>query len=384
MLPDTGGDGIRFETGNPLGNGARQMTNLGTGGLPALVDGRQQLGERVREGLDALILQFLGDGIHRDACLGQSGQSLVGFVQAARERDGRIAMVAEGVQRGGRHSVDRIGADQVIDVDRIGVSGILGAGRRPQRTLHARAVTGFERRETRRGKGLFEGLVGQLGIGDGRQAAQWRILGQARIDLAIDARDEERGHRGDLVDGLPCRHAVFEAAQVSLHHFGVALQREDQSHVDIDARGNGLTDGGDAFLRGGDFDHQVWAGDTVPKLLCLLVGAFRIAREERADFQADIAVAAAGLVIERTEQVGGGADVFDGQLPEDLLRVPARPGQRDQGRVVIVGLGDGVVEDGRVGGHAADIAALDHGLELTILQETTLDVVVPKGLAEGG
>ena len=105
-------------------------------------------------------------------------------------------------------------------------------------------------------------------------------------------------------------------------------------------------------------------------------------REIWADFEADVAIAAIGFFIQRREGIARGFDIFDGKLPEDLLRIPACPGKRRERRVVIVRLRDGVIEDGRVGRHAANIAAFDHGFEFAVFQQFTLDVVVPDGLTE--
>ncbi len=113
-------------------------------------------------------------------------------------------------------------------------------------------------------------------------------------------------------------------------------------------------------------------------------GGIHVVSEVRVDLDADVAVAAVRLLVQRREQIARGANVFDGKLPEDFLRVPARPGERREGGVVIVRPGDGVVEDGRVGGHAADVAAFDHGFEFAVFQLAALDVVHPEGLTEGG
>ena len=106
-------------------------------------------------------------------------------------------------------------------------------------------------------------------------------------------------------------------------------------------------------------------------------------RQRRVDFERDVAVRAFALTIERGEQIAGLAYIFDGQLPENLLGIPPGPGQRDERSVVVFRFDDGFVENGWIGSNAADIAAGDHGRQVAIFEQATLDVVVPQGLAEG-
>jgi len=79
-----------------------------------------------------------------------------------------------------------------------------------------------------------------------------------------------------MINGMSGSQMIFQAGQVGVHHLGVALQREDQSHIDIDSRGNGMPNGRYTFLRGRDLDHEVGPGDTRPKLLGLCGGRIRI------------------------------------------------------------------------------------------------------------
>src|SRR5260370_23431122 len=54
-----------------------------------------------------------------------------------------------------------------------------------------------------------------------------------------------------------------------------------------------------------------------------------------------------------------------------------------QGIGVFVRLGDRLLEDRRIGGHALQAVALDHGGELAIRDQTLLEVIQPGGLATG-
>src|SRR5271157_2630907 len=104
----------------------------------------------------------------------------------------------------------------------------------------------------------------------------------------------------------------------------------------------------------------------------------------RADLQGNVAIAAIAGTVQWQKQVAGRDHVFNHQLPEDFLRFPAAPGQGLQGRIIIMGTGDGVEKDGGVGGHPADFTAGDHLGQLAVFELTTLDVIQPEGLTEGG
>ena len=141
--------------------------------------------------------------------------------------------------------------------------------------------------------------------------------------------------------------------------------------------------GRNTFQRGGNLDHQVRPIHPLPELFGLGQRPGGIMCQRRADFQRNVAIRAFALAVHGRELVAGIPDVFDGKLPEDLLGIPAGPGQWDERRFVVVRLGDGVEENGWIGGDAADIAACDHGSQLAILEQAALDVIVPEGLTQG-
>src|SRR5262249_12469555 len=94
------------------------------------------------------------------------------------------------------------------------------------------------------------------------------------------------------------------------------------------------------------------------------------------------AVVAAGRVVDRPEDVRGGADVGDRERLEDRGRVlPGGSGGADV-LVVQLGLGDRLLEDGRVGGHPAQAVLLDQTLQLGTLVQIAANEVVPDALAE--
>ena len=70
------------------------------------------------------------------------------------------------------------------------------------------------------------------------------------------------------------------------------------------------------------------------------------------------------LVEGRAQEVGAVADVRVGELEEDRARVEAVVRRRAERAVVELGVADGLLEDGRVGGHAADAVVGDQAREL--------------------
>ena len=75
-------------------------------------------------------------------------------------------MIFECVERFRRQRIDRFGADEILDIENVGVLWILRAGAGPQRPLDARpALT--QRREAFAVKDLEKTLINYFGIGDG-------------------------------------------------------------------------------------------------------------------------------------------------------------------------------------------------------------------------
>jgi hypothetical protein len=102
----------------------------------------------------------------------------------------------------------------------------------------------------------------------------------------------------------------------------------------------------------------------------------------RRDLEADEAVAPVALVVERAKHVRGVAHVLDGQGLVDLERRLAGPGELGDGLLVVLALVDGLLEDGRVRGDAAQAVALDHPRKLAGADQAALDEVEPRTLAE--
>ncbi len=54
----------------------------------------------------------------------------------------QLAVIAEGVERGGRNGVHRVRPDQFFDVQHVAIGWILGAGAGPEHALRLRALGG--------------------------------------------------------------------------------------------------------------------------------------------------------------------------------------------------------------------------------------------------
>ena len=124
----------------------------------------------------------VGDVVEVDADRGQVVEHLAGAVEVGVDGAGQRAVVLERVERGLGHRVDRVRADEGVDVERVGVVGVLGRRRRPQRPLHPGAPGGQRLPAVAR-EALEEQLVGELGVGHRRLAPQGeRLVGADRVE----------------------------------------------------------------------------------------------------------------------------------------------------------------------------------------------------------
>ena len=132
----------------------------------------------------------------------------------------------------------------------------------------------------------------------------------------------------------------------------------------------------------GTFTIDVGAIDRAPQPARLAQAARGVVREGRRDLDAHVAVRPARALEHRQEDVGGRLNVLDDQRVDDGLRRAAAGGERRQRGVVLRALRDRLLEDGRIGGEADDVAVADHAREGAGAQQPTVDVVVPGRLAE--
>ena len=162
--------------------------------------------ERLRELLDALALERLDDVVVVDPGGLEVLEHLARALEVLLDRAGAdLAVVVRRLDRVARHRVDRVGPDELLDVEDVAVVGVLGRGRGPQAALRGCALGG-QRLPLVAGEDLLVGLVGELGVGDRELALELVVaadLVEALVGLGVDARDEERGDRGDLLGSPP-------------------------------------------------------------------------------------------------------------------------------------------------------------------------------------
>ena len=111
-------------------------------------------------------------------------------------------------------------------------------------------------------------------------------------------------------------------------------------------------------------------------------GAIRVVRQVRADLDAHAAIDAVRALPNGTQPVARHLDVLHRQPVEDGFGLEAFRHQSPQRLVVVVALGDGQLEDGRIGSDAHDAGVADKGIEFTRNEGAAADEVEPDTLAE--
>ncbi len=194
-----------------------------------------------------------------------------------------LAVVGERVDDRLRHGVDRAGGDQLLDVDHVAVVRVLGRGRRPQRPLRVRAR---RRRAPASGRWRTPRCTPRRRAGRWRwrpcRAAPWprrEPIFSSRLSTSVSTRETKNDATEPiLVRSWPLALACSRPARKASITSRVALQREDQRHVDADALGERGGDRRQAGLGRRDLDEQVGPVDQPPQRLGLgdgLVGLVR-------------------------------------------------------------------------------------------------------------
>ena len=227
-----------------------------------------------------------------------------------------------------------------------------------------------------------EARVGVARVRHGDAPAQGRVFGELRIDGGIDARDEEGGDTGDRVEGVARIEAPFEAGDIGSGDALVDGHAEEERDVHIDAVGDQLGQRLDTGGGAGHLDHHVRAIDQPEEALRFGDGRFTVVLDAGRHLEGDVAVDGAGRLVDGTEGIGGELDILGGESDEGVVGVGlAHADDRLESLLIVARLGDGLVEDGRVGGHARDAAVGDHTVDLTGTEEPAADVVEPDALA---
>ena len=197
------------------------------------------------------------------------------------------------------------------------------------------------------------------------------------VRLRVDARDEEARHRRDIRRVAAAGDEPLEPADVGLDHRRVALEREDQRHVDRPALRDAVLDRGKAGHGRRDLHEHVRLVDLLVQPDRLLERRLAVVGQRRVDLDRDVAVDAARALPDRLHQVAGAADVLHRQLEEDLGRIVLGLQQLAELLVVPVARGERLLEDRRVRGDADDRVLLHQPGELTRLEHLARDRVDP-------
>src|SRR5215208_4377366 len=201
---------------------------------------------------------------------------------------------------------------------------------------------------------LLELLVDDLGVVYGKPALEILApeLLEPPVGLGVHPADEEARHAGNLRRIASAFHESFEAPDVGFCHGAIALEREDQGDVDRDPGRYGVFDRPQALLCGRDLDQQVRAVDHLPQKLRACDGPLRVEGQLRGDLQRHISILVLCLLVNGHEDVASIPDIAHRDMAEDLPRIIRLFGELLELLVVELALGDGLLEDGGVRGHA--------------------------------
>ncbi len=215
-------------------------------------------------------------------------------------------------------------------------------------------------------------------VRDRDAAAQRRVRRQPGVGLRVDPRDEERRDGPHGIDGEALRDAALEPAQVGLDHLFVAIDGEQQRHVDVGPAGGQLLDRAHAGLGRRDLDHHVGQREPLPQPCRLGDRRLGVMREIRGAFERDEALGPGAGLVDRAERAGRAADIAQPELEEQLLRI-ADAGIEQDAQLAVVGAraGDRPGEDRRVRRGAGDRSVADQRRERAAVEQVARERVQP-------
>ncbi len=205
---------------------------------------------------------------------------------------------------------------------------------------------------------------------------------QLGVQEHIDAAQKETGHGRHPPQRLPFRRQGLQARNVGLCHLLIPGQPEQQGNIDVDALADELPDGGQALFGGRHLDQHVGTVQGLPQVPGLFDGAVGVVGQVGIDLQADEAVFAVLPVKQRPEHVRGRAHVRHGEGLIDFLDGLARLGQLPDVLVVVVGPGNGLVENRRIGGNPSQAVFIDKFFQFPGLDHLPADIIQPDALAQ--
>ena len=229
-----------------------------------------------------------------------------------------VAVAESSLDRRVRHRVHRVRAEQLVDVERVRVVGVLRRRRPPERALR-RCARGDQLLPALAREDAGERAVGQLRVGHGGLAAQVLATTPERfVDLQVHARHEEARDRGRAIHGLACLDAALEPAQIGLGDLLVADDREQERDVHVHPARGQFLEGAHACIGARHLDEHVLTADRVAVAAGLRHRGVAVMGERRRKLERDVAVGPVGGLERRPQQVRGVADVEVGEPLEQL------------------------------------------------------------------
>src|SRR5215212_1553615 len=154
-----------------------------------------------------------------------------------------VPMLLKRFDRGWRHGVDRIWANELFHVEHVSIAWILGAGAGPQGPLHICPAIG-KRFPSITGKSSQKALIGEFRVRDRgcpQKCLKLGFIGIRRfslessancsVSLGVDPADKEARHTRRWIHVKSgCANVAeprFQAAYIRLHHVLVHLNREE-------------------------------------------------------------------------------------------------------------------------------------------------------------
>ena len=131
------------------------------------------------------------------------------------------------------------------------------------------------------------------------------------------------------------------------------------------------------------FDQHIWPVYRCPEATSLDECALGVVRQPRGHLDRDDAVQTRSLIVQRSEEAARLTNVQDRQRLEDFPGGLALCRELRQLLVVGVARGDGLLENARIGGHAAQAVLLDEASQLPAAHQIAADEVQPDALAFG-
>ena len=187
--------------------------------------------------------------------------------------------------------------------------------------------------------------------------------------------------QGGNVDSGALR--LLQPGEVGVDHLPIAIEAEDQRHVDADPGADRLGDRLKAGDGRRDLDQGVRSIHRRPELSRLRDGGRGIVRQTGLHLDGDTAVETGGRLVDGQQDVTGRGHVIRGDLEDRVGGAGAGGRQPCHLLGVGVSLRQRAGEDGRVGRDAHDVTGVDQLLQIAAHDPLAAEVIEPDAHAGG-